>query len=286
MRSWVRALQTIAPAAATVALCAWASGSPGLAGATAPRPASAGHVAGIGAFVPTHAGAALPRSGTAVDSLNWSGYAVSRPAGGITAVAATFTVPAAGLVPPGFAATWAGIGGYSTSDLIQAGVAEQSLPSLPGVGPQYDAWVETLPTASVPLTGCSGEPGCTVTPGDHVSVTIHLVRSGTWSVTVTDAGKWRWSNQLAYDSTESSAEWILEAPELAAAPTLMAPVGTVAFGPTSTFTDGGVTQTIAQGDPVSIDLSPGIGAIAEPSPLAPDGQSFDACAYALTCPAP
>ena len=72
----------------------------------------------------------LPRHGGTADSLNWSGYAVT-PGGGVTAVNSTFTVPSAGLVPPGFAATWTGIGGYNTSDLIQAGTAEQSAPDNP-----------------------------------------------------------------------------------------------------------------------------------------------------------
>ena len=66
----------------------------------------------------------LPAHGGTADSLNWSGYAVTPTGGGITAVSSTFTVPTAGLVPPGFAATWTGIGGYNTSDLIQAGTAE------------------------------------------------------------------------------------------------------------------------------------------------------------------
>lgn len=45
-------------------------------------------------------------------------------------------------MPPGFAATWTGIGGYNTSDLIQAGTAEQSAPSNPLLGDQYYAWYE------------------------------------------------------------------------------------------------------------------------------------------------
>src|ERR1700721_1018740 len=49
-------------------------------------------------------------SGATADSLNWAGYAVT-PGSGITAVSSTFTVPSAGEVPPGFSASWAGIGG-------------------------------------------------------------------------------------------------------------------------------------------------------------------------------
>src|SRR5580704_15028254 len=101
----------------------------------------AGH-SGIGILIPKNRHAVLPVHGGTVDSLNWSGYAVT--SGGITAVSSTFVVPSAGLVPPGFAATWTGIGGYNSTDLIQAGTAEQSASDNPVLGPQYYAWYELL----------------------------------------------------------------------------------------------------------------------------------------------
>ncbi|HEY2654036.1 MAG TPA: hypothetical protein VGI50_19085 [Solirubrobacteraceae bacterium] len=239
---------------------------------------------GVGVLIPAHKGQVLPLRGGTVDSLNWSGYAVT-PGSGITAVSSTFVVPSAGLVPPGFAATWTGIGGYNTSDLIQAGAAEQSLPSNPVLGPQYYAWYELLPNSETQLTGCSGDANCTVTPGDKMSVNINDVSGNTWSISVADSGKWTWSKDVTYSSSESSAEWILEAPTLVAQ-TLLAPVGTVHFGPTSTYTAGGATHTIAQGNPTQIDLGTGVVNEATPSALASDGQSFNDCAYALSCPAP
>jgi hypothetical protein len=238
---------------------------------------------GLGVLVPKK-GERLPLHGGTVDSLNWSGYAVT-PGSGVTAVSSAFTVPSAGLVPPGFAATWTGIGGYNTSDLIQAGTAEQSAPDNPLVGPQYYAWYELLPASETQLTGCSGDANCTVTPGDDVTVNISQVSGNTWGISMTDAGHWSWSKNVTYSSSESSAEWILEAPTLIAQ-TLLAPVGTVHFGPTSTYTDGGGTHTIAQGNPTQIDLSPGVINEATPSALAADGQSFNDCAYAQSCPAP
>lgn len=250
------------------------SGPAGVTGAGAAR---AGVLQPVGSL-PLHAGT--------VDSLNWAGYAVT-PGSGVTAVDSTFTVPSAGALPPGFSATWAGIGGYSTSDLIQAGVAEQSIPSNPLLGPQYYAWYEILPAAETPITGCSGDSNCTVSPGDQISVNIHNVSGNTWSVGMTDAGRWSYSTTLTYASSESSAEWIQEAPTLVVVQTLPAPVGTVHFGPTSTFTHGGTTSTIAGGNPTAINegvVDPVDVAIA--SPLASDGQSFNVCVYALSCPAP
>jgi hypothetical protein len=225
----------------------------------------------------------FPLRADTVDSLNWSGYVVT-PSAPVTAVSGSFTVPTAGLVPPGFAATWAGIGGFVTGsvDLIQAGVEEQSLPGNPVLGPQYYAWYELLPGPETPISNCAGDPNCTVAPGDQVSVNISEGSGSTWNISINDGQKWSWSIPVQYQSSKSSAEWILEAPTLVAQ-TLMAPVGTVHFGPTSTFNGG---ETIAQGNPTQVVLGTGIVNEATPSALAADGQSFNDCAYAQSCPTP
>jgi hypothetical protein len=238
-----------------------------------------------GALVPTNSHQVLPTHGGTVDSLNWAGYAVT-PGSGITAVDSTFKVPSAGALPPGFSATWAGIGGYNSSDLIQAGVGENSTPSNPLLGTQYNAWYEILPAAETPISGCSGDANCTVNPGDTMTVEIHNVSGNLWSVNLADAGHWTYAIQLTYASTESSAEWIQEAPTLVVQ-TIPASVGNVPFGPTSTYTQGGTARTIAAGNPTLINESPiGIVNEATTSPLATDGQSFNVCVYAQTCAAP
>jgi hypothetical protein len=238
-----------------------------------------------GQLVPANRSASLPLKGGTVSSLNWAGYAVT-PGSGVTEVSSTFTVPASGALPPGFSATWAGIGGYNTSDLIQAGVGEQSVPSNPVLGPQYYAWYEILPASETPISGCTGDSNCTVAPGDSISVDIKNTRGSSWSIAMSDAGKWTYAQTLTYASSESSAEWIQEAPTLVALQTVPAPVGTVHFGPTSTYTAGGVTQTIGAGNPTLINESAGVVNEATTSPLAADGQSFDVCVYAQSCPAP
>jgi hypothetical protein len=237
-------------------------------------------------LIPTQEGATLPSHGGTVDSLNWSGYAVTPSSDDITAVNSSFVVPTAGAVPPGFAATWTGIGGYSSSDLIQAGVSENSLPSNSVVGDQYSAWYELLPASETEITDCSGNSSCPVSPGDKVTVSIAQAGTDKWTISMADPTEsWTWTKTVAYTSSESSAEWILEAPTLVAQ-TLLANVGTVAFGPTSTYVAGGKTYTIAEGSPTEIVLSPGAVDEATPSALASDGQSFDDCAYAQTCATP
>jgi hypothetical protein len=239
-----------------------------------------------GVLIRSNSHEALPVHGGTVDSTNWSGYAVTPSGGGITAVTSTFTVPSASIAPPGFGATWTGIGGYSTSDLIQAGVGEMSLPSLPEVGDQYYAWYELLPNAETQLTGCSGDANCTVTPGDSVTVHIFQVSGTNWMISVADAGHWSWSSNVSYQSSNSSAEWIQEAPSIEGLQSTLADTGTTSFGPTSTYVAGGSTDTIAQGSPTQIDLSPGLVNEATPSSLAADGQSFNVCAYAQSCATP
>jgi hypothetical protein len=225
--------------------------------------------------------------GDTADSLNWAGYAVT-PGSGITAVSSTLTVPTAGEVPPGFSASWAGIGGYSTSDLIQAGVSENSAVAGELLGGQYNAWYEILPASETPISGCSGAvPSCAVNPGDKISVNISNTGGNNWDISLSDAGNWTWSTTVTYASSESSAEWIQEAPSLEDVQTIPADVGNVSFGATSTYTVGGSTKTIAEGSPTLIDESPEGGVNeATTSPLASNGQSFDVCVYAQSCAAP
>jgi hypothetical protein len=239
-----------------------------------------------GRLLKAHTQHALPQHGGTATSLNWAGYAVTPAAGGITAVSSTFTVPSAGLIPPGFAATWTGIGGYNTSDLVQAGISENSLPDNPLSGPQYGAWYEILPDSETPIDNCAGDAACTVKPGDKVSVAISETSLNHWAISIKDPTQgWTWAKTIPYVSTHSSAEWIHEAPTLVAQ-TLLANTGTTHFGPTSTYTDGTGTHTIAEGDPTLINLSPGLINEATTSALDADGQSFNVCAYQQTCPAP
>jgi hypothetical protein len=255
---------------------------------------SAALLAAVGSFGAS-AAVAAPRAGvnqliavrgSTADSLNWAGYAVT-PGSGITAVSSIFTVPSVGVLPPGFSASWAGIGGYTTSDLIQAGVSENSAIGGELLGGQYNAWYEILPASETPISGCSGDASCTVSPGDKISVNISNAGGENWDISLTDAGKWSWSTSVTYASSESSAEWIQEAPSLEDVQTIPADVGTVSFGSTSTFTEGGTTYTIAEGSPTLIDESP-LTEVNEAttSPLASDGQSFNVCVYAQSCAAP
>jgi hypothetical protein len=246
--------------------------------------AGAGSALGHGVMIPAHPGQVLPRHNATSDSLNWSGY-VDLPNGThkVTNVTSTFVVPKVNGTTPGFAATWTGIGGYNSQDLIQAGVEEDYVT---GLGATYGAWYEILPAAETPISNCSNDPNCTVRPGDKVTVTITaqspIQTNQLWTVSIVDAGHWTYSIPITYQSTYSSAEYILEAPTVGAQ-TVMPMMGNTLFDPDTFAIDSGGAQTIASGAPVMVTMNQREGL---PSALDPDGDGFNGCAYKLTCPAP
>jgi hypothetical protein len=246
-------------------------------GRAVPATTIAQSVARVGAFVSAHAGAGLPHRDATISG-NWAGWVV-QPGGPVTGVQSTFTVPTAKFTPPGFSASWAGIGGYNTKDLIQAGTTSDSI----GAGlPRYYAWMEVLPASEGLLVNCTGDTHCTVHPGDRMSVDIHGVGTNLWSVSVANSGHWTWHLNVHYVSSRSSAEWILEAPTVGAQTTI-AQVGAAYFGTVSNYTASGVKHTIAAGHPVKVNLA---GFEAVTSNLAPNQQSFRVCTYKLKCAPP
>lgn len=276
MRRWITLLAVVALSAATLPLLASASG------ARSPRT----RAAASGVLIPSSPSEVLPFAGGTIKSYNWSGYAVRSKKHKISGVTGTFVVPHAGNSGQ-LAATWAGIGGFKTSDLIQAGTSEDAA-SGPLFGPKYFAWYELLPQSETQLQGCNGDNNCKVRPGDHMTIRIKSKGATKWSISVTNHGKWSWSKTVSYNSSRSSAEWILEAPSIAfLGQSKLSHVGTVHFGPTSKYSTGSGRHTIAQGNPIKIDLSPQGGAgYATPSALAKNGQSFNDCAYKSSCPRP
>jgi len=195
-------------------------------------------------------------------SSNWSGYAAS--GGTFTSVTATWTVPAVSETSPGADATWVGIGGLSSRDLIQAGTQAMVY----GSGVAYTAWIEMLPQSSrdVPLS---------VTAGDSVTVTITQQSGNDWVVAMknnTTGGTYNVTVQ--YSSSNSSAEWVQEAPSVGRGLVSLDQFGTVLFRAASAVGDG-KTMTLAGLGAKAITMINGQGqAIAQPSTIGSDGSSF------------
>ncbi len=147
----------------------------------APRPGTklCAAVAAIGlclAVVVVHEGAgrhttsatrvALRQERAAWNSIsnNWSGYMETSAQTGerYREASATFVVPLVRGAAYGCASDWVGIGGATTSDLIQLGA--DSCASAHGT--YYYAWYELLPASESPISGVR------IQPGDQVAVSV------------------------------------------------------------------------------------------------------------------
>lgn len=251
------------------------AGSGASPGATAPPSGSAAPAPGSGpgsaSAVPAPPAAPISRSDT---SNNWSGYAAT--GGTFTAVSGTWTAPQVTADAGGAGdASWVGIGGADTRDLIQAGTEATVL----GPGQvRYSAWIETLPQASqtVPLV---------VNPGDTVSVSITQQEGDNWLITLdnqTTGGHYQ--TTVRYASSRSSAEWIEEAPSGGRRTLPLDNFGTVQFRDGSAV-ENGQRVTIAQAGarPITM-IDRGGQPIASASALAGDGAGFSVSRVASAAP--
>jgi Peptidase A4 family len=197
-------------------------------------------------------------------SNNWSGYAAT--GGAFTSVTGTWTVPQVSSDGGyGAAATWVGIGGMRSRDLIQAGTEDTAS----GSGrTTYQAWIETLPQASRRVR-------LAVSPGDSVTVAIAEQSQGMWKVSFKNNTTGQtYDETVQYNSSHSSAEWVEEAPSAGRGQLPLDNFGTVTFSGASAVKDG-QTVNLAQAGarPITMRGSGGR-TLASPSGLSADGSSF------------
>ena len=195
-------------------------------------------------------------------SSNWSGYAAT--GGAFTSVSATWTVPTVASTSTGADATWVGIGGLSSSDLIQAGTQAM----VDGNGVTYTSWIEMLPQSSrdVPLS---------VSAGDSVTVSITQQSGNDWLIAMknnTTGGTY--SVTVQYASSTSSAEWVEEAPSVGRGLISLDQFGTVQFSGASAVRDGKTMSLSALGAKAITMINAQGQAIAQTSTIAGDGSSF------------
>jgi Peptidase A4 family len=214
-------------------------------------------------------GTTPPADSNATDnntSRNWAGYLAL--GNSYTTVSGTWTVPQpSSTSSAGVGATWVGIGGVNSRDLIQAGTQEVASGSGQS---QFQAWIEMLPQASqqVPLA---------VVPGDSVSVSIaeQSSGSGVWDISFKNntSGK-SYQTTVRYNSSESSAEWIEEAPAAGNGIVPLDNFGSVPFsGATAEANGQRIDLSQAQAQPVTMLNATGQ-PLAVPSTIGSDGTSF------------
>jgi peptidase A4-like protein len=196
-------------------------------------------------------------------SSNWSGYGAN--GGKFTSVTGTWTVPTVAATGTGADATWVGIGGLTSRDLIQAGT--QAMVDASGTV-EYSSWIEMLPASSrtVPLS---------VSAGDSVTVTLTQQDGNDWLIAMknnTTGGTY--SVTVQYSSSNSSAEWVQEAPSVGRGLVSLDQFGTVQFSGANAVRDGKTMSVSALGAK-AITMINGQGqAIAQPSTLTSDGSGF------------
>jgi hypothetical protein len=197
-------------------------------------------------------------------SHNWAGYAAT---GGVfTAVSASWTVPqASGSKAFGVDATWVGIGGVDSRDLIQAGTQQ----TVNGADrPQYQAWLELLPRASRPVP-------LAIHAGDSVSVALSEQAPDSWRIAFTNnTTGGTYSTTVAYSSGNSSVEWIQEAPSAGRGLLPLDNFGSIQFTAGSTIRDGQTLSIAAVGASPITMVNAAQQPLAVPSPLGDDGASF------------
>lgn len=203
-------------------------------------------------------------SASANTSLNWSGYVASN--GTYTSVTGTWIVPTIAATDAAAAdATWVGIGGTNSKTLIQAGT--QAVVNNSG-GISYQAWYETLPQATQPIS-------LGVAPGNSITATLSETSPNKWNISLTDnTTDQSFQTAIAYDASLSSAEWIEEMPSDENNFLPLDNFGTVSFT-NGSATENGIFVTIAQSGPQPLTMvNNGDQTLASPSALGANGESF------------
>jgi len=236
-----------------------------------PAPASAQATPGVGGPAPAPAQPTPQAPPPAIPvgqdtSHNWSGYRAT--SGRYTGVTGTWTVPQPRLSgAAGVGATWVGIGGVSSRDLIQAGTHEVA----DGAGQaRFQSWIELLPQPShrVPLA---------VAPGDSVTVSIDEQGAGTgiWQISIkNNTSGQAYQTTVDYASSESSAEWVHEAPTGQGGLLPLDNFSSVSFSAASAIQNGQTVDLAQAGAQPIAMLNAANQPLADPSPIGSDGSSF------------
>jgi len=223
---------------------------------------------GSSSEVPTLKPTNNSNSTASYQSTNWAGYVST--GGNFTTISGTWiasTPTPTSTTVESADGTWIGIGGITTSDLIQIGTQNTISPS--GVI-TTSAFYELLPAHAI------GIPSVAVRPGDTISASIAQTSTNEWTLSLSNVSTGRsFSTSLSYVSSLSSAEWIQENPSYAGGGlVLLDNFGTVVFS-NATTTVNGTTMSAAASNASPITLIGQGGAAGHTGvPSAINGSSF------------
>jgi hypothetical protein len=187
-------------------------------------------------------------------SSNWSGYMTTGSR--FTTVSGSWIAPspaATSTTSSSFDATWIGIGGVTSPDLIQIGTS--NIVSASGIV-SSSAFYELLPAAAVTISSLP------IAPGNRISASITEISANQWTVSITNLTlNQTYTMSLSYTSAHSSAEWIEEDPSYADGnKTPLDNFGTASFNSGLT-TIGGVSLSIAAANASSITMVNNLGKV-------------------------
>lgn len=221
--------------------------------------------------------ATLTVTAAPMQSSNWSGYADSGAS--FSATSATWSVPSVSCPTrsSSYSAQWTGIDGFTSSTVEQDGTEADCI----GGTPSYDAWYEMYGDTAV-NNGDEVElsPATNpVSPGDLVEASVS-VSGTTWTLSIVDSSTshagWSFSTTISFSAAESSAEWIVERPEVCSffcTLATLADYGSVSFSDVSTNANG-QSETIGSIADTEIEMVNGSVVLALPGPLNQAGNGF------------
>jgi hypothetical protein len=196
---------TTALAAAALTGAACLTGMTGTASAAVTSIPAADNVAHPGG--PMISASAAGGSGAPTVSLNWSGYAVTSNKL-FTYVHTTFVEPTITCtgVADQWTSNWSGLDGYNSDTVEQDGTFAHCGGS-GNTTPKYEAWYELYPAASVNAFA--------VHAGDIIDSSVSYA-NGEFTLTISDlsTGKTSGTTATCASCARTSAEWIVERPEL------------------------------------------------------------------------
>src|SRR5580693_434787 len=225
---------TLIGAAGLAVLPGAASAGAAASGRVTAHPVAAANIAKPGgpivpATVSGHASAQVAgqKFSVAEQSLNWSGFAVTSSKK-FTYAQSRFVQPT--LTCPGdhaneWSSNWVGLDGFNNTTVEQDGTAAHC-GGKTNTTPVYKAWYEMYPAGSVNVF--------TVSPGDTINTSVSF-SNGKFTLTVSDltSGKSATHTAKCASCVRTSAEWIVERPELCTSATNCFLAHLADFGTTS-----------------------------------------------------
>ena len=173
-------------------------------------------------------------SGSNWYSTNWSGYVVNGSSGSVTSVEASWKVPTVtgSRFTTAYSSFWVGIDGFIGSNTVEQIGTDSDIQR--GV-PAYYAWYEFYPAEAMQTIS-----GLTIKPGNVINASV-TYSSGVFTLLIIDTstGAYYSTTGTVSGASETSAEWIAEAPSSNFGVLPLANFGKVNFGSDTT----GVTAT-------------------------------------------